>query len=415
MLTRIVCNGGAAVAQSFNSSYRWKTMSKVVQAIFAWSFFTSFVLSSCIHQQPSDVDKVRNVKIETSISFAKIGDLVIELDSLTPFGREISIYNLPQSDSIILLNHANKSIDVISLSDGEVKNKISYRDERFQNLNLSGIIPISLDSLWLLGKFRANPYYLLDYTNNNWKTFFTDSNPTSKAELANPILTSTLMGYALHKALWFVSWPLTSFAKEWPPSSIASIDIKNEKYISKQIPFPSVYKNFRSSDELVSLGFALLIKMPNQDSFLVFYPASDEFYFYNMDLELIGAKRIECSLGSIEKWNKGIESKEPVHYQYNLFMLSTENVFLRFISKALPPSITGEDEENTDRILQIVDMDLNEIVVFELPKNIFDLFRSFTVGNKLYLSTNHYENPNLDEDKLVFEIYDIDMLIDRKL
>ncbi len=388
---------------------------KIQFLVFALTFV---VLTSCSEQGSN------SGKQTYSNDFTEVGQVKLEIDSLSDFNfPEFQVIQEDGQEMLLVMNKVNFSFDFYDLESGKkVKRKAIQKDERFPIRALYGFWYHNADSVFLFNQMFLNGITLLNkeggiVTQYNFQEVDGSSIQAIRASMVNHYSRSTNPTFYENGKLHFSDMSLNGFLssaevmEEFRPAIELDI-ISGEIKSVDEIRVPDFYKG---STWQSYWGSFYRIK---QDNLWIYsWAAMDSMLIYDRNLNKIQsvaaksefAKPVRNPSGAKTVEDQFQEQITQTAYSYILFDTYRE-VYYRFVTIARELDESFFEDQfphlKNDFSIIVLDKDFNILTEKRFPGKIHYPYKSFVAEKGLYLSRTNPFYEGLNEDEVVYDIYE---------
>ncbi|MCH7399112.1 DUF4221 domain-containing protein [Belliella sp. DSM 107340] len=358
-------------------------------------------------------------------SFTEVGQVKLEIDTLSDFNfPEFQVIQDSGQEMLLVMNKVNFSFDFYDLISGEkVKRTVIQKEEKFPIRALYGFWYHNSDSIFLFNQMLLNGISLI---NGNGE-ILTQFNP-QKVDRSSPqaIMKSMVNHYSRSAnptiyekgKLHFSDMSLNGFlsspeAMEAFRPAVEVDLVKNEVTLIDKIRLPSFYEGKSWPMDLgnfsrIRQGDLWIYSWSGMDSLLVFDENMDLIKSVNAKSEF--AKPLKYTSGS--NLPKDIQIQERVSqttYSY-IFYDAYREVYYRFVN--IGRDMDEDDLEDqfphlkNDFSIIVLDKDFNLLAEKRFPGKIHYPYKSFVGEKGLYLSRTNPFYEGINEDEVVFDVYE---------
>lgn len=340
------------------------------------------------------------------------------LDNLTPFGNGMLLGEVNQ-DNLILCNQINKSIDFYSINTGNLVRRIDLkRNEEFSKLHLSGFKILDKYKILVVFKYFLNKATLINHNGDIIEKIYIRDNGdkgliNSVVSLYNPIVVN-------EDSIWQISsWPWG----EEPKSSFYNIYIYNYNLITKNLsqfilPYPEDLMSIVDKSKKDFLAITVHKCINSENNIIISFPRSN----YLGLMENVGSDSVyfvEIGNNSLSFEHRYMNGLTPMQYllEYahssHILYDSLNDLYIRMINLPTHRSKETKFKDNTgiqlmSIAIQIIDNKYKEIGVVYLEDSKYDIYRSFVLNGKLYISKSNLNNKNINENIINFDVFDFE-------
>lgn len=362
----------------------------------------------------SNIEKSNETSVKNTFDLVESEKITVPLDNTTANQFDLIQYveNI-NSEFIIVENKKLKTLNFYSLNNDEFNFKIELDSvlQVYGINDMEGFYFHNLDSIFIFRKYTLDKFLLIDQKLIKVKLIKSDVrgyyNHTSRTR--NP-------PHFYNNSLYNLIIPNIDFSHLDNFNDYIGIESEidlvslNSKFLD--ITYPEDYEG-----NSWGMSHAIPCRTINSKNELVYsFGITPDIYVFNLQTEKV-SKRTMNSDVSVKITPMNIE--DPIGLQYLEYFIEQDffseilydkyrKVYYRIIKKGMNfTKSNGENQiwENKPSILLVLDEGFNQIAKYNLePYNKFYVRDIFVGREGLYISNNHPENTNINEDFAIFSL-----------
>ena len=354
--------------------------------------------------------------LKGDISFSN-GFKVFNLDSKLSFGPEapIGYTTIDQIDYFYFSNKPNRSIDIYHFDSPNMFKRISIHcDERCSLGEYAGSIIIDHNQILNIDRFIVSRSVLMDWEGSFLRRIMSQENEIG---LENIVIASSIQIIFDGEKLFYTNWPMEYSHQKLDIKSHSPLGVynmANSSGMSSAVKYPHGYL-IESMDYFAG---APTSTTDYGDSIIVSYPQSDSICLIAKNNLKINWREIKSDYSSTPPYveiNRNGLFTEYARASLNAGLIYDNQKEVFYFLRLQPND--AEDElvfrnkydlcVSKPIVIDILNKNFESIGSIHLKAKQYDIFKTFAHNGKLYISTNNIYNSKLNENKLVFEYFDI--------
>jgi hypothetical protein len=359
----------------------------------------------------TSVNSGSSKEFEETITFKQDSLLIIDIDEYTPF-RTNNLQYIKSKDNQEILIWENRPINALefySLESGKIIKRIRLKKEGPQGIggSLTGFEYISDDSIVVTNGKRYE-FYLIDNQGNSYKRY--NVYPDNKTDVSVPIVYDYRPVMVSYPYLYIVCKPDKDYNSPgwWNGNFLLKLDILTGEYNyffkGPEDYYDKVHGAFFSHQSMtINDSGQIIISFPI-DSNVAVLELSDE----EVSMNYAGSK----FFNQIPEWDQPASGESERFYiesnSYREILFDPwRKLYYRFAYRKVDYYDANKMRVNWNYkkpSIIILDKKLNKIGEYTLPEKTYYTRDAFVSPAGLYISINHDENKNADENKLSFQL-----------
>ncbi|SIS74094.1 DUF4221 family protein [Belliella pelovolcani] len=379
------------------------------------------VVLALIFSCQSKVSEDENNSKKTYLSH-QIEELVIELNDSLMNDCPYSSRYISEDGQLYLVgfNESYHKLDIFNLDQSKFEFDIPLEKEGPNAvIDPWDFYIVSFDSIYFLGKdSKLSLINKMGQVSQSYNLNETGANGREANTIgfkAHPILakihfdrTSNIIFFGAY------SWKFPPFDLEYfDEPFLAFLDLNKEKIELILLEYPEIYKvEDRNFGEAFDPNIVF-----HEGKIIYSFPIVPDIFVYDMKTKIVESYPAKSDLNKIDLYTLNKEDYIDIQnrmiarienpYYYHVIPDNKNDLYYRIHTAGIKYDLGNEEfGKGSDKsvYIQILDDDFDTIEEIELPKNTYDALSTFV--NKegdLLIPKTHYLNPDLKEDKLIFD------------